>query len=300
MFRIQPAFRILGSINSQIRLGHTNIEKYGIIESENYERRRTLYLKKKARIYNNDETQEIPIALVFGWSDCTLNNISRYSKLFENKDITVVLVKASLHSILRRQRGQTPETEYAMEILDDITDTNINRKVMLYSFSFGGSMMLFDFIRTLDSFSHPGKNIKGVIFDSSPVVPTPQVVTSLHKAFTRKYKGEFDSEPASEFFHKLLFRFSRWRKDFKRLIPELEQNPLNCPQLFLFSEKDEIAKSEDILRFIEKRKELGIDVTHRLWTDSEHVHHRKQYRQEYDECVSSFVEKCLFDEKNCS
>ena len=69
--------------------------------------------------------------------------------------------------------------------------------------------------------------------------------------------------------------------------------PMDCPELFLFSNADYVVSHKDIETFINAHKNRGIEVFLKRWEDSAHVRHYGAYPDEYQQVINAFTDYCL-------
>jgi esterase/lipase len=66
----------------------------------------------------------------------------------------------------------------------------------------------------------------------------------------------------------------------------------NVPQLYIYSEADDLVPPQDIEAFIELSKKFSKDIHELKFLDSKHVAHFKTHPKQYSERVLSFIEYC--------
>ena len=244
-------------------------------------------------IRNNDITHKSPLLVLFGWGNAKMEHLVKYSEILECKNFTVLCVRTTLLNSLFRIENAKKEGLAVRKVIDDLCVNYPERPIILYTFSNGGCCIYHFFVENMDSLTYPGRNIKGVMFDSCPVTPSVESAVRVHKAFALQMNSpflEYVSWPLVKLSVYIMLNYNKNVQDFMNI---LENSKLMCPQLFLFSKKDELAGYEDILDFIKIRQTNGVDISYKLWTDSSHVGHMRKYESEYVKIVESFVEKCL-------
>lgn len=245
-------------------------------------------------IRNNDYANQSPLVLIFGWGNGQEKNLLRYSAIFENRDFTTVLVTTTLlNSLFRTSTAGRKESENVKKVLMGLCSENKNRKIVLYPFSNGGCAISHMMVETMDSGSFPGKNIKGQIFDSCPIIPNEESATAVSKAFRGLVKSKVLQPIVSVFAKVMVFIVVNMNKDVKGFMNKMKNSQVTSPQLFLFSKDDDLAPYQDILAFIEERKKRGVNVEYRLWEESQHCGHLRNYPEEYSELVNKFIDEVL-------
>lgn len=68
--------------------------------------------------------------------------------------------------------------------------------------------------------------------------------------------------------------------------------PLEVPQLYLYSTVDAIIPVEDVEAHIAEQEKRGVDITAIDFGDSAHCEHYKQYPDKYVQLLQTFLARC--------
>ena len=242
-----------------------------------------------------NSNQTSPVVILFGWADGNFEHLNKYRELFESKDYTTVCVRTSMiNSVFRMSTAGWKESMDVRNVLEEILQNNPERPVFLYAFSNGGLSVQYMMVKDMDSNSFPGKNIKGMIFDSCPIKPDLSTsTTSALELYTKPINNLVLKFLLSCIVKMAIYVVVKTDKDLDKVITNIKNSKITSPQLFLFSKDDKLAPYQDILDVIDARKKIGIQVTYKLWDCSRHVCHMKMHTEEYVEMVESFVDECL-------
>ena len=135
-------------------------------------------------------------------------------------------------------------------------------------------------------------NISGVIFDSATVE------SGNAQQFANGMKGNSTGVLANALFDvlgKIVYAYAVRTSKMHNYGPEFIRNiPVLLPQLFLSSKSDNIASIESIQNFVDHQKSLGVPLLKsKVWQDSAHVLHYREYPDEYKNLIKSFVGECV-------
>lgn len=251
-------------------------------------------LSKNILLINDDPAQNKPLVVLLGWGNGPMKQLRKYSKLFEAKDFTCVCVTSTMiNSIVRFDTAGRKDSNIMKNAVLNLTSKNKDRPIIFHTFSNGGLVLLYYFIKGLDGKSYPSKNIKGTIFDSCPTVPRKDTTEVVAKELTVNISNGMIKNAVGSFIKAFIYFLLATKKEMGEFVPILESSKLENSQLVLFSKADVYAPYKDILKYIEAREKKGVDITYKLWDDSAHVAHMKTNEEEYVKLVEEFVDKCL-------
>jgi len=252
---------------------------------------------EEIRIRNDDPAQKSPIIVMFTWGFASNKNISRYREMLAEQNYTVVTVRSSYSErwgdrLLQFDKNLA-ESDKVWEVVAELCTKSPDRPIILFPFSYAGCLTYSYFTRDLNSTSSPGTNIKGVIFDSCPIVPTMASIKRIHSYRAVQTQSPWYRLISWPFMKLNAFLLLTWNQETLKYKERINESRLTCPQLVLCSEKDDIAMYEEIEQFIDTRNKNGVDISYKAWTDSLHLQHHKMYENEYRDTVLSFISKCL-------
>ena len=199
-------------------------------------------------------------------------------------------------------------TIIAYQILEVITDLSLeDNPIIFHIFSNGGCLVYQKISHIL--FVEPIKDYKaihiiGCVFDSCPSQRNIFIAT---KAFMKSINKHWLVAYIIGFFF-LLYMIALKIKlsiigSFEVITPEsktkveywdyLLNEPSDCPQMYLYSKKDEIVSADGIDAIVAHRKKMGVDVSAHCWEDTAHVQHLRKHREAYMNLCYDFLQHCL-------
>ena len=252
-------------------------------------------ISDRVLIRNEDKDQKQPLVVIIGWGNCKMKQLFKYSEIFEKQNFTSVCVTTTLvNSLLRFDTAGKRESLELKNVLVNLLQNNSERQVIFYLFSNGALTLYYYIAKDLNSNVFLGKNIKGTIFDSSPIVPNYNSPEIVKQAFISAYrKRNIVVTSAGNFIKLFVYVLVTWKKELEEVFPQLIKLNISSPQLVLFSKNDNLAPYDDILKFIQERRSHGFEVSYKLWEKSGHVAHLKHHNEEYVVRVKNFIDHCM-------
>lgn len=242
------------------------------------------------------------VVLMFGWTGSAFKHLQKYSEIYQKKGETVVQYCPSPLLVYKPH----PRKDYhrmSEEFLTILSENGLEKQpVFFHSFSNGGTYMYYHLVQELFK---RGANIRGTILDSTPgksgyylikgsvaqvspgnvVLKTAIGVTGwLYCEMLLRYKRTMDRLAGKDPYNTEDYRYYLHRSMIT--LPNRE------PQLCLFSKVDDVTFYRDVEEYIRRRKELGADISGKLWDGSRHVKHLVDHPEEYVSLVENFFEEC--------
>lgn len=264
----------------------------------------------------NIEMSGQPLVVLAGWLGCQHRYLKRYVNLYKGMGFDVLPVIASpvaiVESTLRLSgtqpptnwpvsKGITPASprsmqEFAWDILGEIAIKE-PPIVLFHVFSNGGCFVweqvrhLLDDSENTDAITHQvlstirASSIRGVVFDSCPAWFGQEVNGLDHvlghcSAEDRTAVYEYFGHDVVKNESSLMYTTRKKRNEEYYLF--LRDDPLNIPQLYLYSKDDPVADYKKIKEIVKVRKEGNFcHIAEQCWEQSEHcahlLHHPEQY-----------------------
>jgi len=257
-----------------------------------------------------------PVVILAGWLGCHPRNLRRYNQLYNSLGWDTIVQIASPRSIVTSMSegpsySHPSSSEMQHLAINTLKELHVLQPpyFIIHIFSNGGCF-LWECIRYIlyeqdtsqqmsttthnnsIDISNLRQKLIGVIFDSAPGY----------------YDGRIDDlQSALEYVSSNIER-----KDLLTMTKTLEQNVVrqrfaefwnglsndstNIPQLYLFSQCDNLASSKHIEMLIEYRKD-EIGMKRKIWKhkflDSDHCCHLLKYPQEYSKSIKEFLSFCI-------
>lgn len=169
-------------------------------------------------------------------------------------------------------------------------------------FSNGGGRVYRYFTELIHSGSSEFKHIQlcGTVFDSCPsrrvirntvkvylmISDHPAVIRHLIAAFLFVVLCVVAALKSLDWYFPSL-------KSIDDYFDYMQEDPATCPQLYLYSFKDELIPFADVEWQIFTRQCRGVKVQTQTWNDSVHVQHLVTHREVYISTCLRFIDSCL-------
>ena len=250
---------------------------------------------KDITIRNSNEEQHTPLAILLGWGNGHYKHLSKYSLLFEKHNFTTVCLTTSLLKLFTRPVSMA--NQCCADILratSELTNQNKDRPVIVMTFSNTGTAVFYSLVKHLHK-DPSSLNLIGTIFDSCPIPMNKNAIRASENGALAYFKSsslftKFMVKNITKVLSGIVLYTNPVRKVF---LTTLVESTCPGPQLFLFSEADELVRWEDIEDFVKERQLRGVEVYSRRWKDSKHVRHLNTHSEEYEAEVDEFIHRCL-------
>ncbi|XP_046415115.1 transmembrane protein 53 [Neodiprion virginianus] len=250
-------------------------------------------------VYDEDK---LPVVILLGWAGCQDKYLAKYSAIYEEKSCVTLRYTAPVECLFwKRYRMR----DIGRRLVQVIADMNLHEHpIFFHVFSNGGAFLYQHVSFAMQQLETPLK-VKGVIFDSAP---GERRISSLFRAISAILGGHpFTNIPMSfviTIFLSILWLFEVIAQSLKEGCP-IPTNPIalaeethSWPQLFLYSNTDDLIPAKDVEKFASRRAARGVRVQMVRFTDSPHVKHYAAYREVYINIVCTFIHECLIPDNS--
>ncbi|KAJ8040814.1 Transmembrane protein 53 [Holothuria leucospilota] len=239
-----------------------------------------------------------PVVMLFGWAGCADKNLAKYSAIHQSKGYTTIRYTAPRSKIFGNP-DSIRDTAY--KLLELLFDLGLEENpIIFHVFSNGGSFIYRHIMELLTNGENPQfSNLKvaGSILDSTP--SDPRIWTAMKAIFHSR-----NTPILTTIFLMLMFavlaildlvlpKAFRKASSLSTHLQSIEGNPSKKPQLFLYSNVDNLCDYKRVEEVIARRQELGVEVWQVCWNDSEHVAHFLKHKDEYMKKVLDFIKFCV-------
>ncbi|NXH50824.1 TM53B protein, partial [Dicaeum eximium] len=240
-----------------------------------------------------------PVVILLGWAGCRDRYLAKYSAIYSQKGCTVIRYTAPWRMIFFSETFgirslQTP----ARQLLELLFDCRVeNRPVLFHVFSNGGAMLYRYVIEALHA-HNTFKNLRvaGTIFDSAPgrrnlrggLRALATVLVSMNVLL--KYFLLLAFASAAVVLRILLYPLTRFLHESH--YDALLNAPSRWPELYLYSQADDIIKASEVQLMASARQQLGVPVKAVDFSDSAHVGHMRAYPTYYCSLCTTFLSDC--------
>ncbi len=231
-----------------------------------------------------------PIIILFGWAGASKLKMNRYAKMYSKNGYTSVSYTAPWTYIFIGIDQIPGKAQLVSDFLQQ-DESLQSRDLIFHVFSNLGCAMYQHFSQAFTDTN----SFKGIIFDSCP---GQAKVKSFFNAMGFVLGGNVvrrKTIPALYFAY-LLGRMisSKDFREFPRWWDYLQNNDtIQMPQLYITSLKDECVSSQDVLQMARFKNESGLDVTEKVFQDSDHVSHFDKYPADYEATCLIFLNEIL-------
>lgn len=196
--------------------------------------------------------------------------------------------------------GKAPEV--AKKLLEVLIEMSLSdHPVLFHIFSNGGCAIYNAMREELKSNEEFEEIVRlGVVYDSAP--GRPHLTRQIGVVFTGYQPGLLTTlmKVCYMAFGFIGYSFDKVLRMFgmslrKTIYDKMLYSQDGCPELYLYSEADEIILSTDIDELIACRRLQSVDIVTKRWSDSQHVQHLRKHKEEYVKACYDFLHKCLLE-----
>lgn len=226
-----------------------------------------------------------PLVLAFGWLGSQDYHMHSFEKIYKNAGYDFkFMIQSKLACLDLKQDTKKYEEMY---------DAARNRPVMCHIFSLNGA---FGFLNSMKQNNYidfkPDLNIKGMIWDSAPGRGAGD---HYNRPFARAIANR--SEVMYQFLKyalippfKLFYLFSHnHRKLRDQRIQSMYNHPFPFKQLLIASKYDRVIKYKDMMEYVNNAKKQNVDITTKIYNDSDHVMLYHNHKDEYTRLILDFA-----------
>lgn len=264
-----------------------------------------------------------PLVVLAGWLGCQPRSLRRYEALYKKLGFGVVtriaasrmVVMSVLHESLIKYPSEWPRKRQRLETMQDlawdtlrIVDSIQCSAILFHAFSNGGCF-LWEQVRNILKTRAENEEVhakllaiqsklSGVVFDSSPAYYSPGDTSVLLAALKHCTWRERIGAYAQRLLHMPMLRKAELEQRATNYFESLRNDPLDIPQLYLFSKDDPLAQHDPIEELARHRQHLfGRErILLQKWESSPHCGHFLKHPVEYESAVSTFVDLCLHED----
>ncbi len=262
----------------------------------------TKKITKKITVFKQIESKratdgrKTPLCVLLGWGDSKQHQLRKYSEIYEKRGFNTITVSPLLLDALVFPDLKGKKISY--KILETIANEFEGEiPIVFHQFSNGGLCLYYFMCEELvkkDGVYGQQMKVVGSIFDSCPVIPDADSIPRAQRVFTNELKNPILKTMLWYTIGAVLPFVVRMNPLVKVFINSLENSTISSPQMFLYSESDDLAPYKDIDAFIEYRKKRGVDVMAQRWRDTLHVRHFMSEPDKYVEMIDNFLKRLTF------
>ena len=221
-----------------------------------------------------------PLVIIFPWHGVPDQTVAAYSRLYESFGCDVIVTKSSLNLFLYPKYGLEVTKRFLVDVQNIMNGRR--RPLFIHSASLGSyfySLMLYNLRAHPRLFRNIVKSIRAQVLDS-PIIGTLNEMTigvSLITSSNAIIQTLIQATAKSYFFLTKPFTFHIYNE----LIDTFKYDPLIVPSLLMTSDEDPMVTLEVFDEYVDTWKSYGMKLTHRVWTDSEHVEHLEYHEEAY-------------------
>ncbi|KAJ5068990.1 hypothetical protein M0811_12027 [Anaeramoeba ignava] len=274
-------------------------------KNKNKNKNKKIKIQKKLPHKLIHPVHKVPVlSLIFGWFGCQPYILQKYVDLHKDLDFNSIPVTDSRLSLLfPLHYGRN----FGKRVVQEILDQNLEDSYILFHcFSGHGFYNCCHFLQELriQKNSNPkaeklDSNITGIIFDSSPPIPSKQLII----------KGVTNSFPKAPNIVKKMVKFGS--NVFTKIQPTVLSHSkkimgltktgefsLEFPQLYLYSKSDNVCPYQEVEEFLANQKKIGNCVESFFWENVPHVQLFRFHPIQYKKLIKDFTDKAIIRQKN--
>ncbi|XP_041475840.1 transmembrane protein 53-A-like [Lytechinus variegatus] len=275
--------------------------EYHVIFPTNFSQGKSGVSDDASAVRKRTDMNTVPAIFLLGWYGCQDKHLAKYGSIYQSKGFITIRYILPHDYIFSRKKNAIRNV--ALKVLEAFFDLGLEENpIFFHAFSNGGGYVYRHLTEIVNGTS-PGQNAKlkivGIICDSMPSYPT---ATTAYRAMvsamppTQHWFIKFIKSLGIWIFFMVLSFISYIRRgvsDRDTYYKAMLADRMRCPQLFLYSKKDQIVPYKDIQGVIAERRRQGFDVQEVVWDDTDHVAHLRKHPQEYASACLKFVNYCL-------
>lgn len=257
--------------------------------------------KNTFEIIHKSEAEDLaPVVVLLGWAGCKEKHLAKYSPIYEKKGYITVRVIVPTQTLFFQFYKVTSVAEGLLDVLRE--KGLASHAVVFHVFSNGGCMIyahVSELVNTAESKYHDCLSVRGVIIDSAP---GKRRILNAVKAFMATQESSAAVRYILGFClltYLFIFRvLLSWIpieltcKGFG-LFDRICEDPMTCPQLFVYSKCDRVILYYDVEEAAKRREQRGVTVKRLCWDDSEHVAHLRIHPEVYTHTCQDFAHTCF-------
>ena len=235
--------------------------------------------------------KEKPLVVILPWWGAPEKAILKYEKVYENAGCDVIVKKVQQIDFLRPNLGLKKSKEFLLDLEKVVASQNC--PLIFHCTSIGCYFYALMLIHLKDDpyFYNFAKSIKAQILDS-PVVGT------LNEMATGVANNTTSNKFAQNILKTMVLCYFSVTKPFtiklyNQSIEVIKYNPPKIPSLLITSDNDPLALPHSFMSFVDAWKDIGVDVTWKVWKDSKHAQHLRYHPDEYISLVQQTLSKAL-------
>lgn len=261
-----------------------------------------------------------PLVVLAGWLGCQPHSLRRYEALYEKLGFGVVTQIATSKMVVMsvvqepsiKYPSEWPRKRQRLETMQDlawdtvhILDASQSSAILFHAFSNGGCF-LWEHVRNIlktrteieevdSKLQAIQSKLSGVVFDSSPAYYSPGDMSALMAVLQHCTWRERIGAYAKLVLHMSTLGLSEQGQRATNYFESMRNDPLDIPQLYLFSKDDPLSQHDPIEELARHRQHLfGRErILLQQWESSPHCGHLLKHPVEYQAAISTFVEMCL-------
>mmetsp|Transcript_11437 Transcript_11437/g.13111 ORF Transcript_11437/g.13111 Transcript_11437/m.13111 type:complete len:257 (+) Transcript_11437:101-871(+) len=248
-----------------------------------------------------------PLVVLLGWWNSHPKHLKKYSELYKSLGLETVEYIAPPHVIFMGPYFQHLAAKKVMNKVEARLESRSNKEVVFHSFSNNGGIMFLACHNLLGTNKYNAEYV-GSIFDSCPGSIHPGLVYSTmveaYPEHPQKGLIQFFGISILSLFvlqtlkKKMLLQALIVLASYKAgtfLLTLLYHKAMSmvksqAPQLYLYSEEDNLVSHHAVNKVAANASERGILVSKEKFEGSKHVAHFRMHPKQYEEAIRKFVE----------
>nr|CAB3263002.1 uncharacterized protein LOC100186401 [Phallusia mammillata] len=239
-----------------------------------------------------NQRQNRPLVVLLPWLGATPRATEKYINLYNKLNCDVVSRKSTVKDFLWPIYGLKESQKFLHKVQKEMHSDDT--PIFIHSMSIGSyfyALMLMCLEKEPQVFTQVSSNICCQVIDSPVVGTLNQMAFGVAQMITK-----------SKIMHKILQSliqayFATTKpytvKYYEQSIDAIQNRSPKVPAVFMSSLSDPMMVSHALKDFENAWVSRGIEVTVKMWENSEHAQHLRNHPDEYENVIQSLVNKAL-------
>ncbi|CAK6961332.1 uncharacterized protein LOC128353327 [Scomber scombrus] len=226
-----------------------------------------------------------PILLFFSWLGAQPGTVAKYTEMYLERGMDVLLVQSSVFHFLWPSWG----LDYGLEVLKVLEEPQFSgRPMLVYASSIGGytfTQVITHIAQRPKEHADVAQRVTGHIYDSLVAGSLEHMAIGLGKTLLPSLEGLVKNMAMFYFW-----LFKTQTVDFYNSGIEVFNNsPITAPALFFFCENDALCDPYAVEKILDIWRRRGVTVQSRKWKKSIHAAHMRCHPEEYLSTLEQFL-----------
>ncbi|XP_062338136.1 transmembrane protein 53 [Osmerus eperlanus] len=242
-----------------------------------------------------------PVVILLGWAGCKDKHLTKYGSIYNKQGCVTVRYTAPLKTVfISESFGFKELSSTARKLLEILYDYEVeNSPIFFHVFSNGGFMLyryVVELMHSEQQFS--SLRVVGAVVDSAPgsgnVCGAVRALTAtLGPNVNTMLKYVLLTLFAVTVFLLRVVLYPVTKYIHRNHYDAMREHPVTWPQLYLYSQADQVIRNGDVELMVKALKEKGMPVDSYDFVTTAHVSHYRDFPQVYTTRCLAFLADCM-------